>query len=266
MRKIKSKIISALNFLRYLIMSRHWRGHGVHSPFVYDFVRNVLFDRTIYPEYDFFKTIISSLKDSSKSIQVDDLGDDSLKFNRKNRKVSDLSKISSISPKFGELLFRIASYYKPETIIELGTSIGVSSIYLSKGNPQAKILTVEGNKGLCDFAASLFHKNNLKKITILHADFDRIVESLPEGFSSPELVFIDGNHTYESTFRYYKFFKERMMEGILIIDDINWSAGMCKVWKDIVNQNDEFVTIDLFRLGIIIIRKSITAGNYIVRF
>lgn len=266
MRKFKSKIISGLYFLRYLITSRHRRGHGVHSPFVYDFVSKVLFDRTKYPEYNFFKTIFSSLKDSGESIQVDNLGDDSLKFGRKKRKVSDLAKISSIPSKYGKLLFRIASYYKPVTIIELGTSIGVSSIYLSKGNPQAKILTVEGNKSLCDFAAKLFHTNDLNNINILHNNFDLAIEMLPEEFTSPKLVFIDGNHTYESTFHYFKIFKERMIEGILIIDDIYWSTGMGKVWKDIVNQNEDFVTIDLFRMGIIIIRKSITAGNYIVRY
>ena len=266
MRKPGSKIATAIYFLRYVATGRHWKGHGVHSPFVFDFINNVLFDKATYPEYDFFQILISSLRDSDEELQVHDLGDDSHKFRVKDRKVADLAKTSSVPSKYGKLLFRITRYYKPKTIIELGTSIGISTLYLAKGHYGSKILTVEGNRNLCDFAKRMIGEAEIDNITIENSAFGETINNLSHEFARPQMVFIDGDHRYDATLKYFTFFEERMKEGILIIDDIYWSAGMRKAWKKIAYQNKKHVTIDLFRMGIILIRESITPGHYVVRY
>jgi predicted O-methyltransferase YrrM len=266
MNTLKSKIAVAFSYLRYLMISRHRKGHGVHSPFVFDFVSKVIFDKTKYPEYDFFNKAVSSLKKTNEKIQVEDLGENTLKFRSKYRQVNDLVSISSIPPKYGKLLFRISRYFKPNSIIELGTSVGISSIYLAKGSLQTSILTIEGNENLCDFAGRVIRQNQIKNVKIKHGNFDEALNDLPDEYTDPQLVFIDGNHKYEPTLRYYSFFKDKMKEGFVIIDDIYWSSGMRKAWRKIVDRNQDHVTIDLFRMGILIIRKSITPGHYVVRF
>jgi predicted O-methyltransferase YrrM len=248
------------------VISRYRKGHGVHSPYVYSFVREVLFNKTRYAEYKSIDSIIAALDASEIEIAVDDLGGDSAGFRKKYRKVRDLQRISSVSSKYGRLLFRIARHYNPEVIIELGTSIGLSSIYLAKGNPVSQILTIEGNNELCNFAADLFRSNNMENIHLVQGDFDETIENLPAIYTCPHLVYIDGNHRYESTLRYFSFFLARMPEGIIIIDDINWSAGMRKAWHAIVSRNRKNVTIDLHRMGIVLISLSITPGHYLIRF
>ena len=266
MKKIGSLLVAALFFLQYKIISRHSKGHGVHSPFIFDFVNKVLYDKTAYAEYQFFEFIISSLKASKEMLPVNDLGGVSIRFSNKSRKVPKLLKISSIPSKYGRLLFRMIRYYKPVSIVEFGTSIGVSAIFLAKGNTGSKLLTVEGNKLLFDFASGLFRKNNVKNIHAVHGDFDQIISHLPSKFTDTQFVFIDGNHKYDPTMRYFKYFMERMEEGIIIIDDIYWSGEMRRAWKEIVRKNRKYVTIDLYRMGIIILRDSVTPGHYVVRF
>jgi predicted O-methyltransferase YrrM len=266
MKKIGSHFAALYYFLRYLISGRHRKGHGVHSPFVFDFISKVLHDRSKYPEYQFFDSVRDSLRLSDEILQVGDIGENSVHFNKKNRKVGDLARISSIPAKYGRLLFRIVRYYKPVSIVELGTSIGISSMYLAKGNTKSKVLTVEGNTDLCDYASALFFSHRIGNISVLNRDFDQAIIELPVDYVSPQLVFIDGNHSYEPTMRYYKFFMEGMKEGILIFDDIYWSAGMRKAWKEIIQRNKEYVTIDLYRMGIIIFRESVTPGHFVVRF
>jgi predicted O-methyltransferase YrrM len=266
MRNLALQMAMAGYFLRYLILGKHYRGHGIHSPFVFEFVNKVLFDKTYYSEYKKFTSVFSALKHSDQKLPVTDLGDCSKHFADKFRTVQDLLKVSSVSPKYGKLLFRIARHYKPAAIIELGTSIGISSFCLALGNPASKILTIEGNRSLCDFSQVLFENLTIRNVCIVQGNFDEVLADLPAEFSSPQLVFIDGNHQYEPTWHYYAHFSRSMNEGILIIDDIYWSAGMRRAWKEIVKQNTKYVTIDLFRMGIILIRKSLTSGHFTVRF
>jgi predicted O-methyltransferase YrrM len=266
MGKFGSKIALLSYFLRYVLSSRHRRGHGIHSPFVYDFVSKVLYDKSRYHEYGILSSIKKELRASRKIIRVEDQGVSSKQFKKISRTLPELLKISSIPEKYGRLLFRITRHYLPDTIIELGTSIGISAMYLAMGNPHANLLSVEGNPDLCMYAAEFFEKNGLQNIHVLCSDFDDALDSLPELFSRPKMVFIDGNHQYESTIRYFQYFIQRMNMGIIIIDDIYYSRGMQKAWKEIVTSSKESVTLDIFRMGIIIIRESITPGYYIVRF
>jgi hypothetical protein len=53
-------------------------------------------------------------------------------------------------------------------------------------------------------------------------------------------------------------------KGILVFDDIYWSAEMKKAWMAIME--DAVITIDLYKLGIVVIDEMLTPGNYRVRY
>ncbi len=254
------------HYLDYLVKSKHRKGHGIHPPFVYEFVSKVLFDRKTYPEYTLINSIINELKANKEVLSITNMGAGSDRFAGESRKISDLLSKSSLQPRYGKLLFRIANYYKPETIIEFGTSIGLSALYLAKGAPQARIATIEGDTSLCEFARSVFKKHQVGNIKAINGLFDEYLSYFEKNYPSPELVFIDGNHSYEATLRYFDHFSERIEKGFLIIDDINWSAGMHRAWNEIRNDSRAIVTIDLFSIGIVIIRKMITPGHFMIRF
>jgi len=104
-------------------------------------------------------------------LPIENIGAGSVKQKSKYQKIKEMVGFSSVKPKYGKLLFRIARYYKPSTIIELGTSVGVSTLYLAKGAPQSKIVTLEGNASVCDYARTVFKKYQLSNIKAMNGLF-----------------------------------------------------------------------------------------------
>ncbi len=263
---MKNELRRYFNYLDYLIKSKHRKGQGIHSPFVFEFISEVIFDKKTYPEYQFLDTVRGELNSAGEILPFEIIGAGSDQLKSKYNKVSDLVRISSVKPKYGKLLFRIAHYYNPSTIIELGTSIGLSALCLAKGAPKSDIATIEGNTTVCEYARSLFNKYNTGNIKAINGLFDDYLPYFEKKYPKPDLVFIDGNHTSEATLRYFDFFINKINDGFLIIDDINWSDGMRRAWKEIQHDDRAMVTIDLFFMGIIIKRKSITPGHFKVRY
>jgi predicted O-methyltransferase YrrM len=258
------KLNTIFQYLKYVFLAKHRNGHGVHSPYIYDFVTNVLFSKNHFEEYERINQCLSKLRKSKQIVVVDEMGGGSKAFCNAEREISGLVKISSVNKKYGRLLFRIAHYYQPSSILEIGTSIGVSSMYLSCGSPKSMLYTVEGNQTLIDVA-----KENLKALGNQNVNFncglfDDILEEILPKIEKPELVFIDGNHTYEATIRYYQLIRPFVSRGMIILDDIYWSKEMQKAWQEICLK--ETVSIDLFQFGIIILEEQLTPGQYRIRF
>jgi predicted O-methyltransferase YrrM len=156
------------------------------------------------------------------------------------------------------------NYYQPKCIIELGTSVGISSICMALANKKAVVHTIEGNKQVMEIAMEYAQSINIHSINFYHGMFDEVLPKLLLTVQTPEFVFIDGNHTYEATLKYYKYFKKYVQKGILVFDDIYWSAEMKKAWMAIME--DAVITIDLYKLGIVVIDEMLTPGNYRVRY
>jgi predicted O-methyltransferase YrrM len=65
-----------------------------------------------------------------------------------------------------------------------------------------------------------------------------------------DMAYIDGNHSYEATMRYYHWIKQKCNHNsIIVLDDIYWSDGMKKAWSEIKEDEAVTYTIDTFDLG-----------------
>lgn len=258
------RIVQTVKYFKYLLKARHTNGHGIHSPFVFDLVTHALFDRTKYPEYDQMKSIRSNLINNKEVLVLNGYGAGSRIFSENSRTVADLVKISSVGPKFQRLLFRLAKYYQSDVILELGTSVGLSTLAFSLGSPQSKVITIEAEPSLCEFAIKQFDRLGKTNIQVRHGMFEEQLPVVLNEFAVPGIVFIDGDHTCESTLKYFRKLRSVMKMGIIILDDINWSEGMLEAWEIIRNESE--VTIDLFFMGMVIIRPHVTPGHYRIRF
>ena len=145
--------------------------------------------------------------------------------------------------------------YKPARIIELGTSLGISAAYLAKADPQTEVITIEGSPEIAKLAAENFKTLGIQNIIQRTGDFNQV---LPELLNDQEagLVFIDGNHRYEPTVRYFEWILPHTGDdSILIFDDIHWSPEMEKAWAAISAHPSVTCSIDLFFLGMIFFRS-----------
>ncbi len=255
------------SFLKYKIKSRYWKGFGIHSPFVFDLVANLFREKHQY--YDFRKIDAwrRALERSNGYIEVVDYGAGSLVNRSGSRKISDIVGKGSLPKKYGELIFRIVSKFKPNGILELGTSVGISTLYMGLARKSAQLITIEGCKNIAKVAKSTFDEFDLKNVLLVNGTFDEHLSDSIEKFQSLDFVFIDGNHQKDATIKYYNQLCEKANnDTIIVLDDIHWSPGMEKAWEYIINDPRVTVSIDLFRIGIVFFRRENTKAHYIVRF
>src|SRR4030095_4692041 len=168
-----SKFHLGLKYLSFYLTASNKRGHGIHSPFVYEFITKVLNDRRTYPEYDTVEKLREVLLQDETVLSVDDFGAGSAKDKTATQTSASIAAHAAKPAKFGQLLYRIVKYYRPHNIVELGTSLGLSTSYLSMAGPDAKVITMEGAPSVAASARQNFNGLNFRNIAIIEGNFDQ---------------------------------------------------------------------------------------------
>lgn len=261
-------LFTGFSYLGYLLKAK--TPHGVHSPFVYDFVTKVLYDKTYYVNYKRVEEQRQRLLKNKNLIEIEDFGHASGKFGYHTylRKVRDVVKRSSITPKQGQLLHRIIKYIKPEIILEMGTSAGISSIYQVSASPDSFYIGIEGSATTAALAEEnlkrFSHHNNYSMVI---GNFDVMLQNVLEKIDKLDYVFIDGNHNYKSTIKYFnQLLPLTHADSVLIFHDIYWSKGMVQAWEEIKRNEKVVITLDLFFMGIVFFKPGITKQDFIIKF
>lgn len=244
--------------------------HGVHSPFVFDLVTKCFYVRKNYPEYSILKNYRNSLLDNKNFIEVTDFGAGSRVFKSNKRQVSQIANTAGISRKRAELLFRITNYFKPETILEIGTSLGLATSALSLGNPEAMISTLEGCGNTMSIPENLFQDLNFKfqvdNIDFINTEFSNFLKSENLKTQVFDLIYFDGNHSKRATLDYFELLLPTITnKTVWIFDDIHWSNDMEQAWEIIKNHPTVKVTIDTFQWGIVFFRHEQEKEHFIIR-
>lgn len=255
------------DYLNYLAFSKHRKGHGIHSPFVFSLVSDV-FRNKIDPDIvcTIEKTRLSLLEDT-RFINVTDLGAGSRIMKPKLRKVSDIARYSSVPKKYGILLANMSRVFGKSGILEFGTSLGISAMYMAAARPGAELITMEGCPETSEIAKENFRKSGLNKITALTGSFDELLPELRRKGLSPGLVFIDGNHRREPVLKYFDEVAEMSgPESVVIIDDIHSSRSMSDAWNDIKKHEKVSSSVDVLRMGMVFFRKGMARYDYTVRY
>ena len=236
----------------YIKYKRNAKGrHGIHSPFVYDLVDKCLKTRIDNTSKSFLTSFFNKLKKDKQVITIQDFGAGSKRLSN-HREVATILKTSSSKGKYGKLLYQLSKHYKFKNILEFGTSLGVGTTYLSLGNPDCKIITIEACENTREVALKNF--KSLKNITSVHSTFNDYLSNLTG--AQFDLIYIDGHHDGVALLDYLeKLSTFSHDETIFILDDIRWSDSMFDAWNKIINNKDYHVTLDFFRIGIIVPRK-----------
>lgn len=259
------KILFIVRYLKYIFTARNI--HSAHSPFLYKFISDVVNRPSNDRNCEEIQQLRKKLCNSKKSIQITDFGAGSQVNKSKTRRIKDIARNSAKNKKFGELLYRIARYYKPKNIVELGTSLGISTLYLAKADKSSKVYTFEGCPETTKIAKRNFEKLNVKNIDLTLGDFRNTLQQKLEEIDSINLVFIDGNHQRKPTIEYFRnCLRYANNNTVFIFDDIHWSSGMEDAWKYIKLHQKTTLTIDLFYIGIVYIKSELSKENYKIRF
>ena len=248
--------------LHYFKASRG--GHGVHSPFAYTLSEEVFYNKNPFYDFEELNYIRKTLLKDKTELEVEDFGAGSKKLSARKRRVCDIAAHGISSQRQSEILFRLINFLKSDIMIELGTSLGLNTIYMTRANRNALVFTVEGSKAIGDYASSLMDENRVHTCSLSVGNFD---EKLPELLSilskgeicnTVDLLYVDGNHTYEATMRYFKMaLQSRNNNSVFVFDDIYWSAGMTKAWEEIKKHPEVTMSIDTFYTGFVFFKQEI---------
>jgi len=200
-------------------------------------------------------------------ILVRDLGAKSELLKTNLRKVSEIARYSPVPVKYGELLSNMAAEFGKPLIIELGTSLGISTLYMAASATDTTVCTIEGCPAIAAVAKQNFIETGFNNIQVIEGPFDVVLQYFVTTGVKPGMVFIDGNHRKEPVINYFnQLVGLADSKTVIIIDDINYSKEMEEAWNVIKLHEKVSVSIDIFRMGILFFRGGINHNDYVIRY
>ena len=243
----------------------HWLDavddHSIHSPFFFEFFK-IVNEKTPVWGADEIEQVRAKLLTNPFAIEYSELGSGKSALTRKE-KLSAIAKKSLSTPDIAALYSRIIKYLKADTVIELGTSLGITTLYLALRN-EAQIITLEGNKAVADIAITNFEFFDKKNISVVHGNIDQTLREALFNMRKVDFALIDANHRYEPTMRYFDLVSKRVKEkSIVIIDDIHRSAEMEQAWNEIRKNELVYGSVDLYRCGVLFFEPSLGKQHFV---
>ena len=261
--------------VRHLLIPQSTAGHGVHSPFIYDFLTTVIRNKTDDHIVRDVERLRSEMLADDRSISVTDLGAGSLRMKGAERKVKDIARAAALPVKQAALLARMVqgSWLRAQgsgrradnIILELGTSLGISTLALALAAPEQRVVTVEGCPALAEIAAANMARHGADNVTVVNMEFSEALEKIIAERAKVSFAFIDGNHRGEALAQYAGRIAETGEEMIIVADDIRLTKDMYSGWKSIVREGLAAVSMETLRFGILFRINGITPGNYRIR-
>ncbi|SHG11342.1 Predicted O-methyltransferase YrrM [Flavobacterium fluvii] len=252
------------SYLKFLWHSKN--EHAVHSPFVFQLITKCFYDKKPKPEYEILKTYRKSLLENKNTIEVTDFGAGSKVFKSNTRQINQIAKTAGITPKRAELLFRITNYFQPDTILEIGTSLGLATSALALGNSKASITTLEGCPNTMAMAKNQLQLLNGNNVELVLTEFGEYLQSQNLKSNIYNLIYIDGNHSKTATLEYFELLLPTITnDTVWIFDDIHWSPEMEEAWEIIKKHPKVTVTIDTFQWGLVFFRREQPKEHFVIR-
>jgi len=236
-------------------MIRHWLlatgKHALHEPYIYNF-----YDSVICEDHDTsrFAPIERLRKLYRKDRQIRELHVLGAPSKQEKRSFSDIARNGGTPARDARMLYRLAHFLQAKEVLELGTSLGLTSLYLSE-DPTMALTTLEGDELLAAEAQQNFNRFERKNIRLVIGNIDDTLEPALQRMRTTDLIYIDANHRYEATLRYFENILEYIhLNTVVVFDDIHWSEEMSAAWNEICNHKKVTLSVDLYRMGLVFFR------------
>ena len=264
-------------FLGHRLTAWNTTGEGIHSPYLFQLVRFVLRDENSYycfADIERRRELLLACEDTLDVVDYGSAG--SKEGTHVQRRVCDIAKTHLESARVGQVLFRILNFMgqeqkRPLEILELGTSLGVTTAYLASADSRNTVQTYEGSGEVLKVAQGVWRALRLENIRWIEGDIDQTLLNrdhslLNNAPAHVDIAYVDANHTYEATMRYADFLLERLnQKGVLAIDDIHYSEEMERAWQELKLDPRVTTTMDLYHLGLIFVDPHYLKRHYKIR-
>lgn len=265
-----NKIHQIAAFIKHFLTAWNTTGEGIHSPYLFRLVRFVMRDENAYYCFADIERRREMLLACEDELEVVDYGSAGSKEGKHvTRRVCDIAKTHLESTTMGQLLFRIVNFIgqeekRPLEIVELGTSLGVTTAYLASADSRNRVMTMEGSAAVLKIAQGVWRALRLENIEWKEGNIDDTLYKCAR--AGLDIAYVDANHTYEATKRYVDYLLPRMQEkGVIVIDDIHYSEGMEKAWEELKQDGRVTTTMDLYHMGLVFVDPHYLKRHYIIK-
>ncbi len=239
--------------------------HSLHSPFFYNFYTKVVLSKESNPKFNLIEEIRNTLLEDERILTVSDFGSGSQFLKESSRTVKDIARTSSSPEKYSRIYAKLISYFQCKTIFDLGTSFGINTLYLAS-TEASEITSFEGSPEIARVAGQSIDSCNARNIRIIEGNLDSTLLAEVQSVSTIDLVFMDANHRYEPTLSYFSILIQKMNErGIVIVDDIHYSAEMNRAWNQLKQHARVHASADLYRCGILFFDPSLNNQHVVLQ-
>lgn len=241
-------------FVRFYLRAQ--TRYNVHSPFVFQFTEAVLEDDRWFYAFSDWERLREFLRSDQALVEITDFGAGSLVSNSKKRSLASLAKYSAASPEACRMLFRLVNFCKPEKMLELGTSLAISTGYQAAAARNAEFVTVEGCASVARYALKNLELAQASNVRLKIGRFEELLGPILRDLGRVDYVLFDGNHRLQPTLDYFETCLAFAHENsVFVFDDIHWSADMEHAWATIKQHPRVTLTIDLYQFGVVFFRK-----------
>ena len=159
----------------------------------------------IYEKNDFYafaeiENARKRLKKDDRVVKITDFG----AGNKKQAKISEIAKNSLKKEKWAQLLFRIVNFTKAKNVLELGSSLGITTAYLASVDSKIKCVSLEGAPEIANIARKNLEKLKINNVQIIEGNIDETLDKALTEFKTLDFVFFDANHRKEPTLKYFE--------------------------------------------------------------
>lgn len=238
---------------------------SLHSPFYFDLYNDVIKKNHSRPEYNAIENLRNKLLESKDEIDVLDLGSGAVLPSGK-RSVSAMAKTSLSPRKYSQLYAALIRRFGCRQIIELGTSLGINSLYLAAAHGTT-VTTFEGSPAIASYAQSTFEFAGCNNVRLIEGDINSTLPKFLASSPKVDFAFMDANHRFEPTLRYFNMLLPRIHhQSLVLIDDIHHNWEMEQAWTELKKYPTVYGSIDLFKVGILFFDPSLNKQDVVLQF
>lgn len=248
-----------LNFAR-----QSTRIENIKDDLLQQFCLKIMQNIDYQEDFQLLESIRTDLLRNESELEIVEFGAGSSFGNKPYKRIKDIAKQQLSNPYQLQLLYHMIRYNDSKHIIELGASLGLSSLYLAKAAPKGMVNSFEGNPHFITFIKEQMHAQQVKNINLIPGNFDTTLIDFCKQKQRIDFAFIDGNHRSKPTIQYFEAILPHLHEkSIVVFDDIHWSKDMYQAWQTIQKHPKVQVSLDMYVMGIILFDQELFEKNHL---
>jgi predicted O-methyltransferase YrrM len=256
-----------VNYHQLKAYVKHWLTvvdqHSIHSPFFFDFYKKVIQNKDSHTRFAEIEKLRTNLLANPTELLIEDFGAGSKTLIGAKRKIADIAKTSLTPSAYARLYYNIIQFQEAKNVVELGTSLGITSLYLAQ-EELCQVTTFEGSHASANVALTNFEYFDKKNIELIEGEIQSTLSEFVQHPAKINFVLMDANHRYEPTLHYFELMMRRLDEkSIVVIDDIHWSKEMERAWDELRNSQLVYGSVDLFRCGILFFDPALNGQHFV---